>query len=157
MIYIDCPFTEIDQNRIEEIIQFILNFFNYNDKEISISFINDHEMQKLNFQYRNINRPTDVLSFALNEGEEFADEDMLGDIVISINTAKKQADELNHPLEIEIDNLLCHGLLHLLGYDHIEKHDRIIMFDKHRQILKAYYISLNKNKFIYDKWLPEDN
>ncbi len=89
------------------------------DAELSILFTGDRAMRSLNRRYRGIDRTTDVLSFSQREGQ-FADirPDILGDIVISIPTAVRQAREQNHSLSQEIERLLVHGLLHLLGYDH---------------------------------------
>lgn len=90
--------------------------------EVSVSFVTDEEIHELNRTYRNVDRPTDVLSFALREGETFEgvpDElEPLGDIVVSVPTALRQATEYGHSAEREIGFLLIHGLLHLLGYDH---------------------------------------
>jgi len=86
----------------------------------------------LNMKYRNIDRPTDVLSFALNEGDEPEIVDgsginMLGDIIISVERATEQAVEYGHSIEREIAFLTVHGMLHLLGYDHMEEVDRVEM------------------------------
>lgn len=87
-------------------------------KSATIVLVNDIEIQKLNNQFRNKNSPTDVLSFP-NETDEFEQsEDYLGDIVISIEQAKKQAIENSLSLELEIKQLILHGILHLCGYDH---------------------------------------
>jgi probable rRNA maturation factor len=87
--------------------------------EVSILLTNDDEIQILNRDYRSIDRPTDVLSFSLLEGEgaRFAG-DALGDLVVSIETAARQAREAKRPLIDELTMLLAHGLLHLLGWDH---------------------------------------
>ena len=87
--------------------------------ELSLVFVNDREIERLNRKWRGLDKPTDVLAFAQREGE-FADPDdpMLGDIVISVETAGRQAEEMGHSLEEEIDILIIHGLLHLLGYEH---------------------------------------
>ncbi len=87
--------------------------------EVSILLTDDKEIRNLNREYRNIDRPTDVLSFALREGEgaRFAG-DSLGDLVVSITTAKRQARTARRPLLDEMTMLLAHGLLHLLGWDH---------------------------------------
>jgi len=87
--------------------------------ELSILLTDDREIRKLNRNYRGIDRPTDVLSFALREGRgaRFAGE-QLGDVVLSLTTAKRQAKEAERPLLDEITMLLAHGLLHLLGRDH---------------------------------------
>jgi len=89
------------------------------DAELSVALIGDSEMRKLNLDYRGVDRPTDVLSFSQTEGE-FGDiaPDMLGDVVVSVDTALRQAKEAGHALEEELDLLIIHGVLHLLGYDH---------------------------------------
>jgi probable rRNA maturation factor len=87
--------------------------------ELSIVLTNDDQMQKLNRIYRRKNRPTDVLAFAQREGEaaEHAGR-LLGDVVVSVPTARRQAAERGAPLSAELTMLLAHGLLHLLGWDH---------------------------------------
>ncbi|MDH5509352.1 MAG: rRNA maturation RNase YbeY [Nitrospinota bacterium] len=89
------------------------------DAELSITFIGDGEMATLNGQYRGKNHTTDVLAFPQREGEfsEVAPS-MLGDVVISVDTAARQAGEAGHGVEREIEILLAHGVAHLLGYDH---------------------------------------
>lgn len=89
------------------------------DAELSILFTGDRAMRYLNRRYRDIDRATDVLSFSQREGQfPGLRPDILGDIVISVPTAARQARECNHSLGREIERLLVHGLLHLLGYDH---------------------------------------
>ncbi len=111
------------------------------DREISVVLTDNAEIQELNAMYRNIDAPTDVLSFALNEeGEDepfFAGEDqtLLGDIVISVERAKQQAGDYGHSLEREMGFLLCHGILHLLGYDHMTEEDEREMFGWQDKIL----------------------
>ncbi len=89
------------------------------DGEVSVLFLDDKEIRKLNREYRGVDRPTDVLSFALNEGD-LPDPypEALGDIVISVESAARQAEEAGCSFENEITRLLVHGALHLLGYDH---------------------------------------
>jgi probable rRNA maturation factor len=85
----------------------------------SIVFVDDKQIHKLNKTYRHKNKPTDVLAFAMQEGEFSAvSPDVLGDVVISVPTAAKQAVRAGHPLLEEVTMLLVHGLLHLLGWDH---------------------------------------
>lgn len=87
--------------------------------ELSVVLCDDPHIRALNHTHRGIDRPTDVLSFAMQEGDgQLEDDPVLGDLVISIDTARRQADELGHPLDHELRVLLVHGLLHLLGYDH---------------------------------------
>ena len=86
--------------------------------ELSLLLVSDREMHRLNRSWRGKDRPTDVLAFAQAEGPGGAPEGLLGDVVISVDTARRQAVELGHSLAREAARLLVHGLLHLLGYDH---------------------------------------
>ena len=89
------------------------------EAELSILLVSDRRMKELNWEYRGIPRSTDVLSFSMREGELGALHPyLLGDVVISLETASKQALEKGHSLDREIRHLLIHGILHLLGYDH---------------------------------------
>jgi len=109
------------------------------DGEISILFLDDNGILKLNRKYRGIERPTDVLSFALNQGD-FPDPqpEMWGDIVISVETAARQAVEAGDSFEDEITRLLVHGALHLLGYDHERsKKDAARMRRMERKIISS--------------------
>jgi probable rRNA maturation factor len=92
--------------------------------EVSIRLTDDREIRILNRDYRGIDRPTDVLSFSMLEGEgaRFAG-DLLGDLVVSIPTAARQAREAKRPLLDELTMLVAHGLLHLLGWDHVTKEE----------------------------------
>jgi len=87
--------------------------------EVSLLFCDDATIHELNRDHRGKDRPTDVLAFAMREGEhgELAG-DLLGDVVVSIDTARRQANERGHTTSAEIRFLLAHGLLHLVGYDH---------------------------------------
>jgi probable rRNA maturation factor len=108
------------------------------DAELSVLFIGDRAMRTLNNTWRNRDRTTDVLSFPLREGRFLnIQPDMLGDIVISVPVAERQAKDAGHSLMIELERLLIHGLVHLLGYDHeqdIKEASR--MERKERQLLK---------------------
>lgn len=87
--------------------------------ELSLTFTDDLEIAILNEQYRHKEGPTDVLSFSQLEGEDFGAAPMtLGDVIISVDTAERQAEEYGVTLEAELDRLLVHGILHLFGYDH---------------------------------------
>lgn len=107
------------------------------DTEVSILLTGDESITMLNGEYRDLQEPTDVLSFSQHEGEdEFAaEENLLGDIVISVETAKRQADERGADIDSEIDVLLVHGLLHLLGYDHAEPEEADKMFARQAELL----------------------
>lgn len=115
------------------------------DTEVSISFVDNKEIQEINRNYRQKDQPTDVISFAMQElgdGEmNVLDENMpkmLGDIVISVDKAKEQADEYNHSLEREYGFLALHGFLHLLGYDHMNQDDEKKMFARQEEILHEF-------------------
>ena len=94
--------------------------------EISVTFVDDAQIQELNAKHRHLDKPTDVLSFPLSGDGKTFDEDpatgmkQLGDIVISMETAMKQAQEYGHPLQREVAFLTVHSMLHLLGYDHVD-------------------------------------
>ncbi len=94
------------------------------DSELSISFIDDAQMRELNRTYRNINRTTDVLSFPQGEGPDFT---LLGDIIISIETAIRHANSYGVTQHEELKKLIIHGILHLLGHDHKKKRETEIM------------------------------
>ncbi len=109
------------------------------DGELSIALIGDAEMHALNRDYRGKDRPTDVLAFALREGEDAGiHPDVLGDVVISLDTAARQAAARGVPVADEVRVLLAHGILHLLGYDHERSPaDARRMFAKQRALLRA--------------------
>ena len=121
-----------------------LLYENFEQKcEISVSIVTEEEIQKINKTFRNVDSPTDVLSFpqlTFEEGEiaqvNEKDEIILGDIIISIERAKKQSEEYGHSLEREIAFLTVHSMLHLLGYDHMQKEEEKEMFFKQEQILQ---------------------
>ena len=119
--------------------------------EVDITIVDDDEIHQLNRDYRNVDRPTDVLSFALDEDDEDEPEllegqlHLLGDIIISAETATRQAEEFGHGLEREIVYLAVHGLLHLLGYDHMVEEDKVIMRAKEEEALRA--INLAEENF----------
>ncbi|RYG56942.1 rRNA maturation RNase YbeY [bacterium] len=114
---------------------------------VDFSFMDDAEVQALNSEYRGKDKPTDVLSFPLfetNDEEPIifpGEEDLLalGDLVISIDTAARQAEELKHSLEREIAFLTIHGVLHLLGYDHAKDSERRTMFARQDAIYEAFF------------------
>lgn len=113
--------------------------------EVSITFVDENRIHELNREYRGKDYPTDVLSFALNdEGEEEIElvaEDMpnaLGDIIISVDHIHAQAKEYGHSFERELGFLTVHGLLHLLGYDHLNEAEEKKMFSRQEDILSAY-------------------
>lgn len=106
--------------------------------EISLSFVGDEEIQSLNKQYRNIDAPTDVLSFPLLDGEEDLTQEviMLGDIIISIPRTQQQAIEYGHSFERELCYLTIHSMFHLFGYDHMEEEDKLVMRQKEKKVIR---------------------
>lgn len=109
--------------------------------EVSVTLTNNEYIHQLNKQYRGIARPTDVLSFALNESEEPEIEDgpdvnVLGDLIISVERAQEQAADYGHSVRREVAFLTVHGMLHLLGYDHMEEADRLEMEAEQRFVME---------------------
>ena len=110
------------------------------EAEVSLMLVDDQRIHALNLEYRGVDRPTDVLSFALQEeSDEEPDseleDDMLGDIVISAERAREQAGEYGHSFEREIVYLAVHGTLHLLGFDHEEEKDKEEMRSKEEAVM----------------------
>lgn len=119
------------------------------DYELSISFVGRDKIHQLNRDYRGVDRPTDVLSFPLDD--EFVPEGqnpMLGDIVICMDVAREQAKEYGHSLRRELMYLTCHSTLHLLGYDHIEEDDKKEMRAREKEVMKK--LGVFKNDSDYD-------
>lgn len=109
--------------------------------EVDVSFVDDEEIHRLNKEFRNIDASTDVLSFPLGENGEYDTDPatgakMLGDIVISVEHAARQAKEYNHSFQREIAFLTVHSMLHLLGYDHVSGGlEAAVMRDKEEEVL----------------------
>jgi probable rRNA maturation factor len=112
----------IDRDKIARLSRAVLDRIGREDATLSVTFIRDRAMRALNRDYRGIDRPTDVLSFAYHEGHDFLfsdpEADHLGDVVISVETAAAYARELGLTFNREIAQLVIHGALHLAGYDH---------------------------------------
>ena len=113
------------------------------DVEVSCVLVDDERIHEINREYRHIDRSTDVISFAMEDNDQFYVEGMprtLGDIFISVDHAKKQAEEYGHSLRREMCFLFTHGILHLLGYDHMTDEQEKEMFGLQDQILGALSI-----------------
>ena len=109
----------------------------------NIIIIDNPTIHKINKEYRDKNAPTDVISFALEDDKTVIEPDgvrILGDIYISIDKVHEQALEYGHSFKRELSFLAVHGLLHLLGYDHMEKSDEEVMFKKQEEVLNYYEI-----------------
>ncbi|WP_414046255.1 rRNA maturation RNase YbeY [Macrococcus equi] len=136
--------TAVQLDEIEKLLQFAAEQEGIDeDAEVAVSFVDEEEIQTINKSYRNKDSVTDVISFALEEGE---DEDyempdvprVLGDIIICVKRAEEQAEDFGHSIERELGFLSVHGLLHLLGYDHMNEVDEKKMFGRQDEILNAY-------------------
>lgn len=117
---------------------------------MTITFTTPEEIRKINKKYRKIDKATDVLSFPMFEKDELDDkikngdfpyEDVLGDVIISIEKVREQAEEYGHSFERELSYMLVHGFYHLMGYDHIEEEDKKIMRPKEEKILNELKIT----------------
>lgn len=148
----ELDFTSLDRkynkykSRYEYFLEKAFNILGLNfDPIISVSLINNEEIHKINKEYRNIDRPTDVISFAFLDNE---DKDSiirskipvsLGDIYISVEKAEEQAKEFGHSIDRELCFLFVHGLLHLLGYDHMDLENEKVMFSLQDKILEGSF------------------
>ncbi|MCP4021298.1 MAG: rRNA maturation RNase YbeY [Desulfobacteraceae bacterium] len=117
--------TEIQTGTIHKKTEQILNALGYNAHEISIVFMDNASMQELNKHYRGLDRPTNVLSFPMMEGEfTNISPDLLGDVVICVETARKECRKSGITLDERLSQLLVHGILHLVGFDHEKGEDQ---------------------------------
>ncbi|MBU7593627.1 rRNA maturation RNase YbeY [Metabacillus halosaccharovorans] len=138
--------TEEQIKTVEELLQFAADVEDVSEgAELSVTFVTNERIQEVNREYRDKDQPTDVISFALeemSEGElEIVGGDqprVLGDIIISIPRAREQAEEYGHSFMRELGFLSVHGLLHLLGYDHMTDSEEKVMFKKQKEILNNY-------------------
>lgn len=130
----------VSAKSLRKTVQELLAALGEHESSVSISFVGDDEIQVLNRDYRGKDQPTDVLSFPLldDAGPHTGDggdvERLLGDIVISTETAARQAAEYDAPVQREVERLLIHGLLHLLGHDHEEAAERALMETQERRL-----------------------
>ncbi len=131
--------TGLDFRALEATTEALLAALDETGSSVSLSFVRDPAIRALNRDHRGKDAPTDVLSFPLVEaGDAYAGaERLLGDIVISVDTARRQAAAYDAPLVREIERLLIHGLLHLLGHDHMEAGERARMEAEERRLADA--------------------
>ena len=111
--------------------------------EVSVSFVDNEEIQKLNRDYRNVDSPTDVLSFPMDDEETDLYIPLLGDIVISAERALEQATEFGHSFLREVAYLAAHSMFHLMGYDHMNDEEKQTMRQKEKEVMKALGIFKN--------------
>ncbi len=129
--------VDFEYDYLNDVINHTLEKENVKNAYFDVIFIDDDKMHEMNKEYRGIDRTTDVLSFALEDNDKFKTEVReLGDIFVSIPKMKAQAEEYGHSEKRELSFLVCHGLLHLLGYDHTRsEEDEKIHFGKQEEIL----------------------
>lgn len=136
------PKITLNETKLTRFISKCLKELNFSKAEVSLLFTTDTEIKQLNKEYRNINKPTDILSFGMREHRNQNDPmpphpEVLGDLVLSLDTIKKQADTRKVDMEEELEFIIVHGLLHLLGYDHASPIDKIRMDTLHSSIMNA--------------------
>ena len=150
-------YEDIEENReyepiIKKVIEKCFEEEKIQNSKLCMTIIltTPQNIRKINKEYRDIDKETDVLSFPMFEKDEldkkienndFEYEDVLGDIVISIEKVKEQAEEYGHSFERELSYMLVHGFYHLMGYDHIEEEDKKVMRPKEEKILKSLEIT----------------
>lgn len=165
MIFIDNRQNRIEvDNELEQVLNQVIEYALKEEKvsqdyEVSIIFVDNEEIKKLNSEFRNIQRETDVLSFPMLEyptgrvfkevylnhsfDDSYYDEGklVLGDIALSLEKALEQSEEFGHSFYREVCYLTIHSILHLLGYDHIENEDKIVMRNREEEILSKFNIN----------------
>ena len=127
---------------IKKILKHAIKYKKLKNIYFNIILVNNKTIHEINKEYRNIDKPTDVISFALEDNNDIKYDGfrVLGDIYISLDKAKEQAVLYEHSYIRELCFLITHGILHLLGYDHMEEEEEKIMFDKQERLLEEYEI-----------------
>ena len=140
-------FNETDEeikelDGLKGLLDYALSYLKLNNVEFNIIIIDNPRIHEMNKEYRGVDRETDVITFALEDHKdiEFENLRLLGDVYISIDKARSQAKDYGHSLKREISFLAIHGLLHLLGYDHMNPEDEKVMFGLQDEILDSYGI-----------------
>ncbi len=134
----------VELDTVLKVLDSALKKENLDDVSFNLIIVDNEYIHELNKTYRNIDRETDVITFALEDEDSIvlpSDERVLGDIYISIDKAESQAEEYGHSLLRELSFLAVHGFYHLLGYDHMTEEDEKVMFKKQEEVLEEYGIS----------------
>ena len=134
---------DIDFNELDRVIKFACKHLKVNNPMLNIVIVDKKRIQEINREYRNKDAVTDVISFAFEEVPDVKYDNLrfLGEIYICYDRCKEQALEYGHSIERELCYLSIHGLLHLLGYDHIKEEDKVIMRALEEEILSEYDIT----------------
>ena len=145
-------FNETDEDMSEYtdtlkgVLDYALKYEKVDNAEFNIIFVSSDKIHEINREYRGVDRVTDVISFALEDSMDIElDHRLLGDIYICLERAHDQAVEYGHSFLREVCFLSVHGLLHLLGYDHMKPEDEKVMFSKQDEILDGYGIRRDNN------------
>ncbi len=147
----------VNTKKIEDTADFICRSLGFENWELSISFVESEEIRRLNQEFRNIDKSTDVLSFPQQEWDEPLTLEhpfnkpktktpipfMLGDLVISLDDAQANAKDIGHELDRETGFLLVHGILHLCGHDHMEPEEEELMTDQQRKLMEKMTSEFN--------------
>lgn len=145
-------FNQVDEEikELEEVEKVLLSAIKKEKLKnvyFNLIIVDNNYIHELNRNYRNIDRETDVITFALEDDDSVVvgvKERVLGDIYISIDKARSQAEEFEHSLLRELSFLAVHGFYHLLGYDHMTEEDEKVMFKKQEEVLDSYGIKREK-------------
>ena len=139
LVYQSVKSVGVSKKRIQKVIAQVLEKMHHTDKELSVHLVGTKRMQKLNYLYRGKEQPTDVLAFAAQEGKEISPAiNDLGDIFICIPQIQQQAKTFGVSYHEEFLRILIHGILHLLGYDHVKPAEANNMFALQEQFVVAY-------------------
>ncbi len=153
MEILELNYLDLEENKnyekiIKKVLQKCFEEENLQDKKLYVNVVltNDENIRNINREHRQIDKPTDVLSFPMYEKEELKNlklenEDILGDMVISIERVEEQAKEYGHSFERELAYMVVHSFYHLLGYDHIKEEDKMKMRPKEENILQKLNIN----------------
>ena len=140
------PVSEEERAAVRRAIETVGRLYGAEGAEVSVTLTDDAHIHVINREYRNVDRPTDVISFALTESEEpeiigGGEHEVLGDLIISLERMRAQAAEYGHTELRELSFLTVHGMLHLLGYDHMEAEERIEMEEEQRAVMEELGIT----------------
>ena len=142
----DLPVSEEEREAVRRAILAVGRLYGAEDVEVSVTLTDDAHIRVINREYRGVDRPTDVISFALMESEEpeiigGEEHELLGDLIISLERMRAQAAEYGHTELRELSFLTVHGMLHLLGYDHMEEEERLEMEEEQRAVMEELGIT----------------
>jgi len=135
---VGCHFEELKE--LPTYIEFVLEHENLKHVLFNVIFVSNERIHEINRLYRNVDRPTDVITFALEDHKEIETPEVrvLGDIYVSVDKVVEQAKLYGHSRKRELFFLVTHGIYHLLGYDHMTEEEEKVMFQKQKEVLEEY-------------------